>query len=112
MRDRRLAFGTTLDWQIVLRPCALRPRCRTHTWPQLSPLVLYLKGKAGLIHGDLPPYEAFPIGGTNSVRGYTGAWVMCAWVVGAIPVEPVVRTRARLHGCVSGHDVDANQTYV
>lgn len=21
--------------------------------------------------GDLPPYEAFPIGGTNSVRGYS-----------------------------------------
>ncbi len=25
------------------------------------------------MHGDLPPYEAFTIGGTNSVRGYTGA---------------------------------------
>jgi hypothetical protein len=24
----------------------------------------------GVIFGDLPPYEAFPIGGTNSVRGY------------------------------------------
>ena len=26
---------------------------------------------AGAILGDLPPYEAFPIGGTNSVRGYS-----------------------------------------
>ena len=25
----------------------------------------------GTIIGDLPPYEAFPIGGTNSVRGYS-----------------------------------------
>ena len=25
----------------------------------------------GIIFGDLPPYEAFPIGGTNSVRGYS-----------------------------------------
>ena len=28
-------------------------------------------GSGGLILGDLPPYEAFPIGGTNSVRGYS-----------------------------------------
>ena len=28
-------------------------------------------GAGGLILGDLPPYEAFPIGGTNSVRGYS-----------------------------------------
>lgn len=26
--------------------------------------------QAGTIVGDLPPYEAFPLGGTNSVRGY------------------------------------------
>lgn len=28
-------------------------------------------GSGGVILGDLPPYEAFPIGGTNSVRGYS-----------------------------------------
>jgi outer membrane protein insertion porin family len=32
--------------------------------------MLALRGKAGAILGDLPSYEAFPIGGTNSVRGY------------------------------------------
>jgi outer membrane protein insertion porin family len=26
--------------------------------------------RAGAVVGDLPPYEAFPLGGTNSVRGY------------------------------------------
>lgn len=30
-----------------------------------------MRGKGGMIVGDLPPYEAFPIGGTNSVRGYS-----------------------------------------
>ena len=33
-------------------------------------LQAYLCGKGGAIIGDLPPYEAFPIGGTASVRGY------------------------------------------
>jgi outer membrane protein insertion porin family len=31
---------------------------------------LVVTGKGGMIIGDLPPYEAFSIGGTNSVRGY------------------------------------------
>ena len=30
----------------------------------------YLYGKGGVIMGDLPPYEAFPIGGAQTVRGY------------------------------------------
>ena len=29
-----------------------------------------LSGRAGTVVGDLPPYEAFALGGTNSVRGY------------------------------------------
>ncbi|RMZ55639.1 hypothetical protein APUTEX25_000222 [Auxenochlorella protothecoides] len=36
----------------------------------LGPMKLWFSGKGGLVVGDLPPYEAFPIGGTNSVRGY------------------------------------------
>lgn len=31
---------------------------------------LTVAAKGGNIVGDLPPYEAFPIGGANSVRGY------------------------------------------
>lgn len=31
---------------------------------------LVVTTKGGMIVGDLPPYEAFSIGGTNSVRGY------------------------------------------
>ena len=38
----------------------------------------WVRGKGGMIVGDLPPYEAFPIGGTNSVRGYSeGAPACC-----------------------------------
>ena len=41
------------------------------------PCRAWVRGKGGMIVGDLPPYEAFPIGGTNSVRGYSeGALVV------------------------------------
>eukprot|EP00898_Chlorokybus_atmophyticus_P006689 jgi/Chlat1/7020/Chrsp56S06695 len=36
----------------------------------LGPLTCNLSGQGGLVMGDLPPHEAFPIGGVNSVRGY------------------------------------------
>lgn len=41
--------------------------------PIVGPVTLHLRGRGGAVRGDLPPYEAFPIGGTNSVRGYSGA---------------------------------------
>ena len=41
---------------------------------EMGPLQLHVKAKAGFILHDLPPYEAFSIGGTNSVRGYSGMW--------------------------------------
>ena len=47
----------------------LQARCE-HTVRLAGPVRLALSAKGGLIEGDLPPYEAFPIGGTNSVRGY------------------------------------------
>ena len=34
-------------------------------------MALLAPAAGGVIFGDLPPYEAFPIGGTNSVRGYS-----------------------------------------
>lgn len=36
----------------------------------VGPIKLWACGKGGAIVGDLPPYEAFPLGGTNSIRGY------------------------------------------
>ncbi|MBW4484635.1 MAG: BamA/TamA family outer membrane protein [Tildeniella torsiva UHER 1998/13D] len=35
-----------------------------------GPQALALNFQAGTIVGDLPPYEAFSLGGTNSIRGY------------------------------------------
>lgn len=53
-------------------------------------LVVRLKGGATL--GDLPPYEAFPIGGTNSVRGYAEGGVGS----GRYSLEGSVEARWRL----------------
>ena len=35
-----------------------------------GPSVVAINFQAGTVLGDLPPYEAFPLGGSNSVRGY------------------------------------------
>jgi len=35
-----------------------------------GPQALAFNLQAGTVIGDLPPYEAFPLGGTDSVRGY------------------------------------------
>ncbi|GAX81347.1 hypothetical protein CEUSTIGMA_g8778.t1 [Chlamydomonas eustigma] len=52
--------------------------------PLPGPFTWLLKAKGGHVQGDLPPYEAFPIGGTNSVRGYSEgsvgsgrSWIEC-----------------------------------
>lgn len=42
-----------------------------HHRPHLHSRRVWARGKGGMIVGDLPAYEAFPIGGTNSVRGYS-----------------------------------------
>lgn len=47
---------------IYLSPVSTYSACLCRVW---------VRGKGGVIVGDLPPYEAFPIGGTNSVRGYS-----------------------------------------
>ena len=57
-----------------------------------TPIKLTLASKGGNVIGDLPPHEAFPIGGTNSVRGYNEGAVGTArkFVVGS--AELVVPT--------------------
>ena len=50
-------FTCTKPFASPRRPC----HCNSHPNPVAG----------GMIFGDLPPYEAFPIGGTNSVRGYS-----------------------------------------
>lgn len=58
---------------LPLRPSWLgftRLRMRAEQPLSIGPLDMNFRVKAGGVHGDLPPYEAFPLGGTNSVRGY------------------------------------------
>ncbi|AFY45418.1 outer membrane protein assembly factor [Nostoc sp. PCC 7107] len=40
-----------------------------------QPQVFALNVQAGTVIGDLPPYEAFNLGGSNSIRGYDGGKV-------------------------------------
>lgn len=48
-----------------------RFRVRAEKTVPVGPCQVVVAAKGGVIVGDLPPYEAFPIGGTNSVRGYS-----------------------------------------
>jgi len=48
-----------------------RLRLRAENAVMMGPCRLSARGSAGVITGDLPGYEAFPIGGSSSVRGYS-----------------------------------------
>lgn len=48
-----------------------RAKGRLEQAVRFGPWGLHLRARGGAVLGDLPPYEAFPIGGTNSVRGYS-----------------------------------------
>lgn len=66
-------LSVSLEQALPLHPSWLnfnRLRLRLEQPISLGPLNLTLRGKTGSVYGDLPPYEAFPLGGTNSVRGY------------------------------------------
>ena len=47
-----------------------RLRARAAKGVGVGPVVVAVSFAGGKVFGDLPPHEAFPIGGTNSVRGY------------------------------------------
>jgi outer membrane protein assembly factor BamA len=59
-----------------------------------------------MIVGDLPPYEAFPIGGTNSVRGYSEGGVGSGRNYGAgtaelhFPLFKPLQVLPKLAGCM------------
>lgn len=50
---------------------------------------LHLAGSLGCHAGDLPPYEAFPLGGTNTVRGYAegGIGVGARYATGGVELR-------------------------
>ena len=67
----------------------------------LSSARLTVAAKGGNVIGDLPPYEAFPIGGANSVRGYQegGVGTGRKFIVGSaelsVPLVP-----ESINGCI------------
>jgi outer membrane protein insertion porin family len=68
----------------------------------IGPLKFWASAKGGAIVGDLPPYESFPLGGTNSIRGYGEGSVGSArnYIAGTAEVRfPIV---SPLEGAVFG----------
>jgi outer membrane protein insertion porin family len=99
------ANATTKRRRVVSRAKAPRP-----------PLaVLHLRGRGGAVRGDLPPYEAFPLGGTNSVRGYADGGVASgrAFVEGTAELRFSVKPP--FHGVVfvdGGSDLGTGESVV
>ena len=86
----------------------LRVRCARTV--HMGPLRLVMSGNGGAIIGDLPPYEAFPIGGTNSVRGYGEGGVGAGRNYISTTSELHLPLIAPLEGCIFfdyGTDLDS-----
>ncbi|MGV0025648.1 BamA/TamA family outer membrane protein [Phormidesmis priestleyi] len=66
------------SFYVPVRLTRLTPGCRDNQRLRIGekpptggcPQALAFNLQGGTVLGDLPPYEAFPLGGTNSVRGY------------------------------------------
>jgi len=70
---------------------------------------LTMAAKGGVILGDLPPYEAFPVGGTNSVRGYDEGGVGCGarFAVGSVELQaPLAGAASAVIFADAGSDLD------
>jgi outer membrane protein insertion porin family len=79
----------------------------------LGPLRLWVSAKGGAIVGDLPPYEAFPIGGTNSVRGYNEGGVGSGrnYVSGTAEIHfPLIQSLQGSLFCDYGSDLGSGHT--
>nr|WP_191964794.1 BamA/TamA family outer membrane protein [Synechococcus sp. RSCCF101] len=66
--------------------------------PEDCKQALAFQVKAGTVIGDLPPYEAFCVGGTNSVRGY----FECDLAVGRSFGEATIEYRFPIWSIISG----------
>jgi len=77
----------------------LTKACRTNNYDsQDCPQAIGFQFKAGTIIGELPPYEAFCMGGTSSVRG----WGSCDLAVSKSFVEGTVEYRFPVWRMISG----------
>jgi outer membrane protein insertion porin family len=79
--DQSLPFGSgsilmnrirgSYSYYIPMRFIRFKEGCRKpDPSPSDCPQTLAFNVQAGTVFGDLPPYEAFILGGTNSIRGY------------------------------------------
>jgi outer membrane protein insertion porin family len=82
--------------------------CRPGAKPGQCKQALAFQVSAGTVVGDLPPYEAFCVGGGNSVRGYYD----CDLGVGKSFGEATIEYRFPLFGIVSGElFIDGGTTF-
>ena len=66
--------------------------------PENCPQALAFQIKAGTVIGELPPYEAFCLGGSNSVRG----WFDCDLAVGRSYGEATIEYRFPIYSIFAG----------
>ncbi len=82
-----------VDWLKIAKGCRPKPGEKEN-----CPQALGFQFKAGTAFGQLPPYEAFCLGGSNSVRG----WSSCDLAVGRSYGEASVEYRFPIWNIVSG----------
>ena len=76
----------------------LTKECRSGSDPEDCPQTIGFQFKAGTILGEIPPYEAFCMGGTSSVRG----WGSCDLAVSKSFVEGTAEYRFPIWRMISG----------
>ena len=82
-----------VNWLKIAKGCRPKPGEKEN-----CPQAIGLQLKAGAIVGDLPPYEAFCLGGSNSVRG----WYDCDLAVGRSYGEATLEYRFPLISIFAG----------
>ncbi len=82
-----------VNWIKISKGCRPKPGEKYN-----CPQTIGVQAKAGTIVGELPPYEAFCMGGSSSVRG----WNSCGLSVGRSFAEASVEYRFPIWNIVSG----------
>jgi outer membrane protein insertion porin family len=82
-----------VNWLKIAKGCRPKPGEKEN-----CPQAIAIQLKAGSIVGDLPPYEAFCLGGSNSVRG----WYDCDLAVGRSYGEATLEYRFPLISIFAG----------
>ena len=92
-------FKSTYSFFLPTRLINLTKECKTEDVSNdACPQTLGIQFKAGTIIGELPPYEAFCMGGTSSIRG----WASCDLSVSRSFIEGTAEYRFPLWKMLSG----------